>query len=245
MDHEDLRKLLEAYALGALDDEELQSLEAHLESGCQKCEEDLRDLSELTARLSLASPQHTPSPRVKEQLMSSLKEQQFEARVLPIRLRRLGWVAAGIAAVVVLALGLRTINLHQEIAKLRKDLAEVEDVTDILSSPGMEFVDLKGVEPNTQAFGKVVLDPELGAAVVHMYRLPKTPEGMEYQLWVMREGKPTSAGLFTVSEDGRGILKLRDLPDPGSIASYAVTIEPKGGQPEPTGMMYLTGPEFP
>ena len=104
---------------------------------------------------------------------------------------------------------------------------------------------LKGVEPNTQAFGKVVLDPERGAAVVHMYRLPQTPEGMEYQLWVMREGKPTSVGLFTVAENGRGILKLHGLPDPSSIASYVVTIEPEGGQSEPTGMMYLTGPEFP
>ena len=245
MEHKEARELLEAYALGALEKEELATFEAHLGSGCEECEEALKDISELTARLSFVLPQQAPLPRVKEQLMASVKGKGSYVKSKPIRIRKTGWVVAGFAIGVVLALGLTAINLQQEITQLRKDLEETEDITAILGSSGMQFIDLKGVEPNAQAFGKVVLDPGRGAAVVHMYRLPKTPEGMEYQLWVMREGKPTSAGLFTVSEDGRGILNLHDFPDPTSIASYAVTIEPKGGQPSPTGMMYLTGPEFP
>jgi anti-sigma-K factor RskA len=78
-----------------------------------------------------------------------------------------------------------------------------------------------------------------------MYRLPQTPEGMEYQLWVLREGKPTSVGTFTVAEDGSAMLKLKALPTPTEIASFEVTIEPEGGMPQPTGMMYLTGPDSP
>ncbi|MGH8004797.1 MAG: anti-sigma factor, partial [Limisphaerales bacterium] len=126
--------------------------------------------------------------------------------------------------------------------KLRQRLAEAEDVTSLLSSPGIQFVDLKGVDPNPQAFGKVVLDPEKGKAVVYMYRLPQTPQGKHYQLWVMREGKPTSAGVFTVAADGSAALKLDRLPEPDGFSSFLVTIEPEGGQIAPTGMMYLTGP---
>jgi anti-sigma-K factor RskA len=243
MEHEKLRNLLEAYALGALEGEELEALEAHLSEGCQECEVALKDLSELTAHLSFALPQKAPSQRVKEQLMKKIKGESSEVMTSPFPQRRVRWVAAWVAGVLVLALGLKTIQLQLEVNQLRKNLVEAKDITAILGKPGMQFVDLEGVEPNAQAFGKVVVDPELGAAVVHMYRLPKSPEGMEYQLWVMREGKPTSAGLFTVSDDGRGILELHNFPDPSSIAAYSVTIEPEGGQPSPTGMMYLTSPE--
>jgi anti-sigma-K factor RskA len=245
MEHEEISSLLEAYALGALDGEELEAIETHLSEGCQECEVALKELSELTAHLSFALPQKTPSQRVKEQLMKKIKEESSEVLTSPLPQRRVRWVSAWVAGFLVLALGLRTIQLQLEVNQIRKDLVEAKDITAILGKPGMQFVDLEGVEPNAQAFGKVVHDPELGAAVVHMYRLPKTPEGMEYQLWVMREGKPTSAGLFSVSDDGRGILELHNFPDPSSIASYSVTIEPEGGQPTPTGMIYLTGPESP
>lgn len=55
-------------------------------------------------------------------------------------------------------------------------------------------------------------------------------------------GKPTSAGTFTVTNDGSAMLSLEALPDSSQIAAFEVTIEPVGGQTEPTGMMYLTGP---
>ena len=68
-----------------------------------------------------------------------------------------------------------------------------------------------------------MVDPLQGAAVVYMYRLPEPPDCMEYQLWVVREGKPTSAGVFKVGKDGHTVLKLQDFPDPETIASFSVT----------------------
>ena len=129
-----------------------------------------------------------------------------------------------------------------EITNLRKDLAETEDITGLIRSPGTQFINLSGVDPNPQAFGKVILDPIQGSAVVYMYRLPEPPDCMEYQLWVIREGKPTSAGVFKVGKDGHTVLKLKEFHDPESIASFSVTLEDGGGQPAPTGMLYLIGP---
>lgn len=134
---------------------------------------------------------------------------------------------------------------QEEIETMRRDLAAYEDATLLLGQPGMQFVDLDGVEPNAQAFGKVVIDPNRGTGIVYMYRLPQQPEGMEYQLWVLREGKPTSVGTFTVADDGSAMLSMKSLPSLTEIASFRVTIEPEGGMPEPTGMMYLTGPDVP
>ena len=42
-------------------------------------------------------------------------------------------------------------------------------------------------------------------------------------------------------EDGSALLKMDPLPDPATIAQFSVTVEPSGGRPEPTGMLYLTG----
>ncbi|MDZ4722927.1 MAG: anti-sigma factor [candidate division Zixibacteria bacterium] len=133
-------------------------------------------------------------------------------------------------------------NLAQ-ISKLERDLHAYEDATVLLGQPGMKFVDLSGVEPNRQAFGKVVIDPIRGTGVVYMYQLPQTPEGKVYQAWSLRDGKPTSVGRFTVAPDGSAVLKMNSLPDPSHIASFQVTIETAGGEEQPTGMMYLTGPD--
>jgi anti-sigma-K factor RskA len=243
MNHEEAYNLLESYSLGILDAEEAQLVENHLATGCIECTEQLRQLGELNARLADGLTQKKPSPAVKERLMARIQSESEAEKGSSFDKRPwVSWVITSIAAAAVLLLVYRTVLLQDEIDRLSPLLAETEDVTDLLSSPGMQFVDLHGVEPNAQAFGKVVVDPVAGNAVVYMYKLPVTPEGMEYQLWVMRDGKPTSAGVFSVSEDGYGKLMLNDKVDPAELPSFLVTIEPEGGENVPTGMMYLTSP---
>jgi anti-sigma-K factor RskA len=242
MSHDEAYGLIEAYAFGTLDEEELSQLEAHLDSGCAECSTRLREVAELSAKLAEDIPQFAPPPHVKENILSKIKTSGHESRSGSASIfKRINWMT-GVAAVVVIGLLIGSLTLVRINRDLRRQLVDAQDVTGLLKSPGMQFVDLQGVDPNPQAFGKVVMDPNKGAAVVYMYRLPQTPEGMAYQLWVMREGKPTSAGMFTVNDDGSAMLALEELSDPGNIASFLVTIEPEEGQAAPTGMMYLTGP---
>ena len=242
MKHNEAYELLEAYAFGTMEAEEAALVEAHLDTGCDECKSRLREAAELSARLAAELPQHTPSDLVKKKLLKRIsgEPQQFP-QVQSVVFRRFNWISA-VAAVLVISFGIGSLVLLRLNRDLRRELADAQDVTNLLNSPGMQFVDLEGVDPNPQAFGKVVMDPDKGAAVVYMYRLPQTPEGMEYQLWVMHEGKPTSAGVFTVNNDGSAMLALEELSDPSKIAEFLVTIEPLGGQASPTGMMYLTGP---
>jgi anti-sigma-K factor RskA len=242
IDHKEAYELIESYAFGTLEAEQVPNLESHLASGCEECLARLREASELSVHLAQAVPQVGPPRKVEERLLRRIKESRPPTGA--DRVRRLQFPIWTVAAAAVILLGLATGTGYLVIqnGNLRHDLIEAADVTSLLNSPGMKFVDLSGVDPNPQAFGKVVLDPEKGAAVVYMYRLPQTPEGMEYQLWVMREGKPTNAGLFTVAPDGSAMLALKDLGNASEIDSFLVTIEPQGGQNEPTGMMYLTGP---
>jgi anti-sigma-K factor RskA len=242
MEHIEARALLEEYVFGTLEEKQTADLEAHLSTGCAECQAALSELQQLAVKIASEVPQFDPSSRVKERLLARLSTPSSKEASFGFRLPRRVWLPGLISAAAAIALFFWGIHLFQENKKLRQLLSEAEDVTSLLSSPGMQFVDLKGVDPNPQAFGKVVLDRQRGKAVVYMYRLPQTPQGKQYQLWVMCEGKPTSVGVFAVAPDGSAALKLDRLPGPDGFPSFLVTIEPEGGQTAPTGMMYLTGP---
>lgn len=256
MQHDEAHALLEAYSLGLLAEGQYDALEHHLDD-CAECRARLLQLSEVAEAMADHLAQRKPSAEIEVQLMARVQGDRAASRPGPPSVRlRLGWMVAAAAVVGALLLGVRGLRLDSELArtqvqvdslstyveKLRDDLAAYEDATFLLGEPGMQFIDMAGVEPNGQAFGKVVVDPQGHTGIVYMYQLPVTPEGMEYQLWVMHEGKPTSAGTFTVAKDGSALLSMKALPDLAQIASFEVTIEPAGGRTEPTGMMYLTGP---
>jgi anti-sigma-K factor RskA len=47
--------------------------------------------------------------------------------------------------------------------------------------------------------------------------------------------------VFTVDASGTGSLAVRPLPGVASVNAFAVTLEPAGGLPAPSGAMYLLG----
>jgi anti-sigma-K factor RskA len=72
--------------------------------------------------------------------------------------------------------------------------------------------------------------------------LPAIPAGKTYQLWVVvGGGKPISAGTFPVDPRGDAILRVGPIPAAPAAEVFAVTLEPAGGLPAPSGPMYLAG----
>ena len=256
MEHDDAYELLDSYVFGTLEKDKVDALEAHLDTGCDECLARLREVAELSAQLASAVPQHDPPQRVKDRLFEQIRgTRNHNASTTASQKPILAWATAGISVTAVIAMivwgssiNREAIELRtaleisqQEIVRLQQDRSVLDDAATLLGKPCTRLVDLAGVDPNPQAYGKVVLHPKETFGVVYLYRLPPNPEGMQYQLWLVRDGKPTSVGVFTVAEDGGAVIKMQSLPDPTSIASFQVTIEPEGGQPEPTGMLYLTG----
>ena len=72
-------------------------------------------------------------------------------------------------------------------------------------------------------------------------RLPDLPEGRTYQLWVLTSGAPISAGIFRPDASGGTSIVFDtpvSLPPPTGMA---VSVEPAGGVPAPTGEIVLAG----
>jgi anti-sigma-K factor RskA len=57
---------------------------------------------------------------------------------------------------------------------------------------------------------------------------------------VFLNGKPVNAGVFDVNATGRAMFESTSFPDPGA-QNFAVTVEPRGGMPAPTGPVVLVG----
>ena len=68
--------------------------------------------------------------------------------------------------------------------------------------------------------------------------MPKAPEGKEYQLWAIVDGKPVDLGMY----DENNSQKLQAMKTISKPQAFAITLENKGGSPTPTmEQMYVLG----
>lgn len=172
-----------------------------------------------------------------------------------------GWLA--IAASLALAAGLTmyTAQLRGRIASLESDLraarlqadASQRQVADaqraasgaqsevaVLTAPDLARVDLAGQPVSPQASARAFWSRSRGL-VFTASNLPQLPAGRTYQLWVVTARAPVSAGLLTPDPQGSVSGLFATPADIAAPVAMAVTIEPEGGVPAPTGDKYLIG----
>ena len=167
--------------------------------------------------------------------------------------RRPAWVmvmtgaaAAGIAAIVVgLAVSgsyeRRLGALEREAAVARRELAEQRAVLTLVRDPATRIVALSGQPSAPEARARILWHARQGGLLVAA-GLPALAEGKAYQLWAIAgQRTPIPAGTFSVDASGAGSLKVPALPGVESVDVFAVTLEPAGGVPAPTGPMMLAG----
>jgi len=110
---------------------------------------------------------------------------------------------------------------------------------DDIVSPKTKVIAMAGDEA-PQANAKVMWDTKAQQWVIYIFDLPTAPSDKDYQLWYVTKNAKISAAVFRPDDQGRTVLKLTLPPDALSgLAATAVTLEPKGGSPQPTGKFYL------
>lgn len=128
---------------------------------------------------------------------------------------------------------------QQDLNALRDELVRLRSYMAMITAPSVKTINLIGSTKSREARGKIFLDPIQHRALFYAYNLPSTPPGKTYQLWVIKD-KPVSAGIFSVDSEGNAFLEVSGLPaDVEKIKAIAVTLEPAGGLPQPSGDKYL------
>jgi anti-sigma-K factor RskA len=110
----------------------------------------------------------------------------------------------------------------------------------VLESDDVQMLLLGGKGPQPSARGRVFWSPKAQRGVLVAANLTPLPPDHQYELWVFQKGKPVSAGVFDVDPQGRALFESTQFPE-AEAQNFAVTIEPRGGVPAPTGPIVLVG----
>ena len=130
-------------------------------------------------------------------------------------------------------------NISRQRDDLSRELAMSKRQIDDIVSPWTKVIAMVGDE-TPEANAKVVWDTKANQWVIYIFNLPPPPSDKEYQLWYVTKNAKISAWVFSTDEQGRTVLKLTLPPEAlAGLAATAVTLEPKGGSPQPTGKFYL------
>lgn len=136
-DKRELEELISAYALGALDGEELKEVEDLLASGSTEAHELLSQYQEVTSNLSYSTRAVMPDPELKKKVLRELlgdRELQVDPTPPPLwsRFWNLGLSLGGAVAVgLILILFISNNSLKQQLTTENTQLAELEQqITD-------------------------------------------------------------------------------------------------------------------
>jgi anti-sigma-K factor RskA len=120
-------------------------------------------------------------------------------------------------------------------------LAGFEDALRRSREEGARAVSLAGEAAFGTASARVVVDRAGNQVLLLASRLPPAPPGRTYQLWVIVSGTPRSLGVFDVDPEGRALhVESEPLGLADDEFSLAISVEPAGGVPQPTGPIVLT-----
>lgn len=245
MVHEDYKEMIPARALSALDAAETRALNDHL-SECAECRMELEEWEATAAALAVNAKPMEPSPEVRERLLNEVRKDLEVPQVIPFRsATRNIWTSFGslgaIAAVILAtALIVGLVVMWRENNSLRKQLANTQEFQQLVSTPGSRMAELKGTEFGAGAIAKLVYDNN-GRAILIADNLPTVPQGKAYQLWFIVGTNPPMPGkTFVPDDDGKGTLKDQMPAVAVNSAVFAITLEPAGGVPAPTGKIYLS-----
>jgi anti-sigma-K factor RskA len=77
--------------------------------------------------------------------------------------------------------------------------------------------------------------------VLFFHNLPTHGQDKSYQLWLIRsdQPKPVSAGVFDAGRNGSASISIENLPISTEIKGMAVTLETKGGAPQPSNTNFI------
>ncbi|AIQ49971.1 hypothetical protein R70723_31890 [Paenibacillus sp. FSL R7-0273] len=251
----------ELYALGALQDDEMERFEVHLQD-CPECEKLVKEYRQVIELLPLASEPAEPPSGMKKRILSRVMEAEAPVQKTqkpvsevpePVRVEQkpavktvpvpgkkplLRYVSAGLAAAVV--------GLLIYTGQLRQDVGQLQSQVDASSGPLQQIkvnesvvLSPSAVEAAAKGLATIISDTGGTHLVVQAEGLPELTGTEVYQVWLIKGDVPQNAGTF-VAQGGNGALYYTF--EPQEYDTVAITLEPDAGGEAPRGQIVLVAP---
>lgn len=228
MNNPQLEELAALHALGLLDEAGTTTLltEAARDPEVRGLMGALTDAATLMA---YDAPQVTPPAALRRELMRQLPAPREKIISFP------SWVPYALAACL---MGLAVYEANEVFTLDRQIGAEHAKVVALQAHNDMTELKLASLEAKNAEYisTKVMVawDPMTHNGVVSIQNMPPPPPGHDYELWVLDPAAPApiSAGLIRMN-GGSQDFAARPVRSQGP--GFAISLEPSGGRPAPTG----------
>jgi anti-sigma-K factor RskA len=260
--------LILLYAMDALDAPQREEVRAHLAGGCTRCAGALSEAQGVVASLAVSAEPVTAPARARERLLDRVRapaagaaaapsvtavvddddaeraptgaipwtpEEQAAVSLSPPPPQRRAarrWLGPSLAAAA--CVGALIGSLAMWFAQ--RDRARLP------GAPEVHMVALTGGESQPLARGRIFRDTVRHVWHVYVFDLKPPANGRTYELWfIAGDQKKIPAGTFDVDAQGKGTLLVTIADNLPPIVAAAITDEPLGGSPQPTGAIHLSG----
>jgi anti-sigma-K factor RskA len=164
------------------------------------------------------------------------------------------WLAAAAAVVLLIGVGAyaarlrgrydalqeRYASLDDERTRLIGGLARRDSTLAELSGPGVKVIELASTQQRAPS-GRMFWNPGTARWTFFAHSLPALRPGRDYQLWLITPAGPVSAGVFKPTPDGQASVEATYPLPRDQLRAIAVTEEPAGGLPAPSGQPLIVG----
>ena len=219
-------ELAAAYALDALDGDDLEAYETHL-AGCERCREEVASFRATAATLAY-DVYLPPAPEALEhRILGAARAERPNVVPLPRRCA-LPAAALGVAsAAAAIVLGIWAVHLSNSVDHQKQIRKDQKSLIDVLSDCAKT--------PMNGGSGAICVAPTKQAVVIADNLSPASP-GKTYEAWVITGRRVRAAGLFRGGAGRRYLQLTKPVP---AGATVAVTLEKRGGVSAPTGAILL------
>jgi anti-sigma-K factor RskA len=247
LSHSDYEQLAAGFALGALEPDDEQEFQRHLE-GCPSCRVSVREHDELVASLALAAPRVIPPSALRGAIRRGTGHTARRRA-----LRAVGsWsgsrvalrLAVVVGIVVLFALSLWNLALREQRDLDRFRIGNLEAALRMLDDTSAQRVPLAGAANAQGARATVLASSRQDRGILVVEGLPRLPDDRVYELWSLPQRDPaqaTKALVFSL-RSGRGVRAIGFSVPMQPTTAFAVTEEPgpRGGD-HPTSPPILAG----
>ena len=119
-------------------------------------------------------------------------------------------------------------------------LAQRDSMIAAMTGPDVKVVALMN-QSAQQPVGRMMWNRASNDWIMVTYNLRPPKAGMTYQVWLVTDSAKISAGTFKPDANGKTMMHARYTLDRNALRAVAVTEEPEGGMPAPTGTMVIAG----
>ena len=251
--------LLELYAAGLTSKEESLQVEQWAAQYPEVAAE-LKAIQDSVEALAFANAV-TPAANVKDKIMSRIENENSAKVIASSKAPVIGipvywkWMAA---ASIILLMGSLMLNVmfygkydtaSKKLDETQQQLADATQSNDsmktdmgIVHNKYSMPVALHDMDSTSDATAKVFWMKNTGDVYVDPSNLPDVPQGKQYQLWAIVDGKPVDAGMIVTAKNGDKyrIQKMENKKFSNiTVQAFAISLEKEGGNPTPTKVVMM------